>query len=53
MNQELLTVRESLIRVEAENSKLHQLATEDEEIRQENIKLAGELAFTKENEENL
>ena len=53
LNQELLNVRESLNRFEAENSKLHQLATEDEEIRQENIKLTGELAYAKENEEHL
>ena len=53
LNQELLNVRESLNRFEAENNKLHQLATEDEEIRQENIKLTGELAYAKENEEHL
>ena len=53
MNKQIDTLREQLSQFEAENSKLHELVTEDEQIRQENIKMAGELAYIKENEENL
>ena len=53
MNKQIDTLRESLSQFEAENSKLHELVTEDEQIRQENIKMSGEIAYIKENEEVL
>lgn len=53
LNKQIDTLRESLSQFEAENSKLHELVTEDEQIRQENIKMSGEIAYIKENEEVL
>ena len=53
LEKEHQTVRNAFHDQEIENKKLHKLVTEGEQFRLENIRIAGEIAYLKENEETL